>query len=350
MARTAKPVESVTTPVPERLAPAAAPWLADSREQLRAALAAGRLPHALLVLAPAGCGESALGWWAAQLALCDQEPAAAPCGTCTACKLFLAANHPDFVSVELEDSSKVLKVDQIREVTAGLALTSFRGRRKVAVIDPADRMNTSSFNALLKTLEEPSRETLLVLVANRLDRLPRTVISRCQRLSVRLPATDVALAWLDQVEARSDWQALLALAGGGPVRAVELARGGMGDLPGSMAAALEAGSRQALDPLQLAQVWFQDRPADRLAWLEAWTVEQIRELTMAVDAARVSGGDRLPKGPAPMNIRAAFNLLDRIRAARAVLETSLNTQLLFEDLMICLAEACAGRGGGRMET
>ncbi len=349
MAETRKSASDDTSPATvEGLLAAAAPWLEPARLQLQSALATGRLPHALLLQAAAGSGESALGLWAAQLALCDR-PHSAPCGQCGACVLFLAGNHPDFVSISFEEDAKVIKVDQIRELATRLTLKSFRGRRKVGIIDPADRMNTPAFNALLKTLEEPPAETLLVLVASRLDRLPRTVVSRCQRLRVVAPTAESATRWLAAGEARDDWATLLELAGGAPVRAQELARRGVSELASDMQSALDAAGRTTLDPLELAQAWFRDRPADRLAWLEAWTARCIIDLSVGREAARSSTSSGLPKTPAPMNIRTAFKLLDRVRTARATLESSLNTQLLFEDLLVCLSEACAGRDIGHLE-
>lgn len=347
--RKSTPDETAAVTFAEALAPAAAPWLEAARTQLQAALQSGRLPHALLLLAAAGSGESALGLWAGQLALCD-APESAPCGRCPSCRLFLAGNHPDFVFISFEEEAKVIKVDQIRALAGKLTLKSFRGRRKVGIIDPADRMNTQAFNALLKTLEEPPEETLLVLVASRLDRLPRTVVSRCQRLRIVGPAMDVATRWLEASEARDDWPGLLELAGGAPVRAQDLARRRVPDIAREMQAALDATGRAPLDPLDLAQAWFRDRPTDRLAWLEAWIVRCIRELALGREAPRSSTSSGLPKAPAAMNIRTAFKLLDSIRAARATLESSLNTQLLFEDLLVRLSEACAGRDIGHLET
>ena len=332
------------------LAQAQAPWLDPQRDQLLAARRDGRLPHGILLHGPAGAGQDGLALWTAQMALCENV-AEAPCGHCTSCILFLAGNHPDFYSLELEEKASFIKVDQVRELCTKLALRSFRGAGKVGIINPADRMNIQANNALLKTLEEPPEETLLILPVCRLDRLPRTVVSRCQRVKLVCPATDDAIAWLNGMTRRDDWKDLLGLAAGAPFRALEMEQGGAGELSGEMsqtlAGAAEAGS---FDPLGVAAAWSKDRPAERLAWLERWVEAFIRAEASGGDLVNNNRDFRLPMAGTGLNIKAAFALLDKLRDARALLEGSLNTQLMFEDLLVQLVESLAGRAAGRTET
>jgi DNA polymerase-3 subunit delta' len=331
------------------LAEAQVPWLAQQRAQLAAARREGRMPHALLLHGAAGAGQSGLALWTAQLVLCEAA-GEGPCGRCPSCILFLAGNHPDFYSIELEEKASYIKVDQIREVCGKLAMRSFRGAGKVGIIDPADRMNIQSNNALLKTLEEPSEETLLILSASRLDRLPRTVISRCQRLKVSTPDEAQGMDWLNAQQPRDDWQELLALSAGAPLRALQMATDGTGELCEEMRRGLfEAIATNQYDPLGMAAAWCTDRTAERLAWLERWVEELIRRQVAEGDPVNNNRDSRLPRGEAGVNIRAAFAMLDRIREARALLEGSANTQLLIEDLMVQFVETLAGRTAGRME-
>ena len=332
------------------LAQAQAPWLGPQREQLLAARRDGRLPHGILLHGPAGAGQAGLALWTAHMSLCENA-ADAPCGRCPSCVLFLAGNHPDFYSLELEDKASFIKVDQVRELCSKLALRSFRGAGKVGIIDPADRMNIQANNALLKTLEEPPEETLLILPVSRLDRLPRTVVSRCQRMKLVTPATDDAIAWLDSRNRRDDWKDLLGLAAGAPFRALQMAEEGAGELSGEMGRILaEAVGAASFDPLGVAASWSKDRPADRLAWLERWVEDSIRAEASGGDVVNNNRDFFLPSAGTGLNIRAAFALLDRLRDARALLEGSLNTQLMFEDLLVQLVETLAGRTAGGTET
>jgi DNA polymerase-3 subunit delta' len=349
MARSSKRQPEAERPPPrERLEPAAAPWLAAAREQLAAARRGARLPHGILLHGVPGLGQSALGLWTAQLVLCE-HPTQAPCGHCGSCQLFLAGNHPDFHPVELEEGATFIKVDQVRELCGKLAMRSYRGHFKVGLIDPADRMNISSNNALLKTLEEPSEDTLLLLVASRTDRLAPTVMSRCQKVRLAAPEARAALAWLGTVEKRPDWTGLLSLAAGAPLRALELAESGTAELAQEMAASLASGRPGDLDPLALADSWSKDRPAERLAWLEHLLQSWIRQGSRS-DAVNNNRDNALPSPPARLNMRAAFELLDRVREARTLQEGSANTLLLFEDLLVGFAEAFAGGSAVRPET
>lgn len=343
--RSQEPVERV--PIADRLRDAAAPWLEQARSQLAAARRAGRLPHAIMVHGQDGVGQSALALWTAQLALCDA--AEAPCGHCGACILFLAGNHPDFHLIEVEEGASYIKVDQIRELASKLGMRSYRGRAKVGLIDPAERMNISSNNALLKTLEEPPEDTVLLLATARPERLAQTVRSRCQKIRIATPAEDHAIAWLASQERRADWPLLLQLAAGAPFRASELAASGVADLASEMGSALGLIGTRGFDPLGLADAWSKDRPAQRLAWLEHLVQAWIREASVS-DAVNNNRDNALPSLPPRLNMRAAFELLDRVREARVLQEGSVNTLLLLEDLLVGFVEAFAGGSAVRPET
>ena len=137
----------------------------------------------------------------------------------------LGAGHPDFHWVEPAEGKVSLSVDQIRSICGKLALTSHGPGAKVAIVYPAEAMTLSAANALLKTLEEPTARTYLILVSHQPGRLPATIRSRCQTYAVARPGTASAVAWLnEQAPGRaSDWPALLGYGDGGPFAALDLA-------------------------------------------------------------------------------------------------------------------------------
>ena len=108
--------------------------------------------------------------------------------------LLRADNHPDSHVVRLDEDAQQIKVDQIRELIESLSLSSYRGGYKVGVIEGAEALNANGANAFLKTLEEPTGDTLLILIAKPSHRLPATIASRCLRLNLRRPAEAEALA------------------------------------------------------------------------------------------------------------------------------------------------------------
>ena len=211
-----------------RLAVAPFPWHAALGRELLARRA--RWPHAVLVTGRAGIGKRALAQWLACALLCETPRSdGAPCGGCPSCRYVSGGQHPDFRVVEpleiVDDEPKPVEwivVDRIRALTAWAELTSHRGGAKVALIEPAERMNVAAANALLKTLEEPPVNTFFLLVSHQPGRLPPTIVSRCQRIAVPTPSLDEAEAWLAGKDVR-DARALLAQAGGAPLAALLLA-------------------------------------------------------------------------------------------------------------------------------
>ena len=338
--------QTVAAPdIGEMLARAGVEWLASSREHLATMRSHDRLPHALLLLGRPGAGQSELGLWLAALLLCDRK-GAAPCGDCAGCRLFLAGTHPDFYRVGIEEDTTVIRVEQIRDLSGSFSLKSYRGRNKVALIDPADAMNISAFNALLKTLEEPSDNTYLILTASRSDRLPRTVVSRSARMRLPLPAAGAALAWLEQYRAHAGWERLLALANGAPLLALQYADAGLQEIDAKMQESLDSAQERRFDIVATAEAWSRDQPEARLFWLESWLTGLLREAALSSDLVN---NNRLPwlrvSAREPM-IRAGYRLLDELREARLRVNGALNTQLLFEGLLISLM-AFVGAGAGK---
>jgi len=339
--------EHAAAPDPgDMLARAGVAWLAPSRMRLSTMLAGQRLPHAMLLLGQPGAGQSELGTWLAALLLCDRKGETS-CGECAGCRLFLAGTHPDFYRVGLEEDAAVIRVEQIRSLSESFSLKSYRGRNKVALVDPADAMNINSFNALLKTLEEPSDNTYLILTASRSDRLPRTIVSRSARLRLPVPGAGDALAWLNGRRKFTGWERLLALANGAPFRALQYADAGLEEIDAKMQETLDSAEKGDLNIIATALAWSRDQPEARLFWLESWLTGRLREAALSSDLVN---NNRLPWLRVPVRapmIRAGYRLLDALREARLLVSGALNTQLLFEGLLISLM-ALVGEGTGKL--
>ncbi len=229
----------------------ALPWLEQPLgEALRT-----RRAHALLIHGPQGVGQFELALALAQAWLCDAPDApvakARACGVCASCRLVQARSHPDLLVVlpeALRESlgwsidaqgddgmaektakskpSKEIKVEAVRAVVAFAQTSSARGRGKVVVLHPAERMNAVAANTLLKTLEEPAGDMRFVLSSARPDALLPTVRSRCQAVALVVPHADLALAWL-KGEGVDRPEVLLNATGGQPLEALDWARQGM---------------------------------------------------------------------------------------------------------------------------
>ena len=308
-----------------------APWLDAAWRTLAARLADGRLPHALLFAGPPGLGKRELVEAFVRAALCERRAVDGhACGDCRACRLLAAGSHPDrvHVSFELRDDAKPrseIIVEQVRQMSQRLALASQFGGLQVAVIDPADAMNASAANALLKTLEEPSSATVILLVADRPARLPATIRSRCQRIEVKPPAVDVAQAWLvGQGVAAPAADAALAAMLGNPGQARQALDSDVQALRDSCLRDLAA-LRRGGSVLAIAEAWNADRPGERL-WHAA-----VLARGEAIELARggssrfgLTGVDEIPK------LAAWFAAANR---AREWLDTPLRSELVVLDLL-----------------
>ena len=330
------------------LARAAAPWLDGTRASLAAMLKNGRLAHALLLQGAPGAGQAEIAIWLAERLVCD-HPADAPCRRCAGCRLYRAGNHPDFRWIRVPEDRKEISIAQIRDLSAALSLKSFRGGAKLVLIDPADAMNAHSFNALLKTLEEPAPDTWLLLATGRSERLPRTIASRCAKIRLPLPQPETGLEWLRRQKPGSDWTGLLALAHGAPFLALEYEAAGLADLDREMGEAMQSLAAGRLDLLKHARAWAEHEPAARLFWLESWLTGQLRDAGLASDLVNNNRLPWLRARGGETKIQAGYRLLDALRDARRLVGGSLNTQLLMESLLLSWAPLARPGTGGAQE-
>lgn len=249
---------------------AIAPWQARAYAQAIAALDAGRLTHALLVCGPEGLGKRELATRLTQRLLCRAPVGGDACGRCRSCDLLAAGTHPDRYEETLEPNDKgdlksEIAVGQIRRLGDRLTLTPQIGSVQVALLHPAELMNRSAFNALLKTLEEPPPNRYLILVSDQPYRLPATIRSRCQRLELRLPPYEEARAWLQShAGAGAAVDEALAAAQGNPGLARSYLDGDALALRRAVAADLAALAAGRETALATAQAWVADRTSLRL--------------------------------------------------------------------------------------
>lgn len=223
-----------------------APWIATQTERLLK-----QSGHAWLLHGPSGLGQYSLGLALVAAWLCDQPSSQGACGHCASCHAIEVRTHADLCVLmpetvmldlgwplsekaqsEIDDKkrkpSKEIRVDALRDAIVFSQRTSARGKAKAVLIYPAERMNTVTANALLKTLEEPPGDVRFALASEAAHQLLPTIRSRCLSHSMVWPEFSAALAWLlEQGISATEAQTALRAAGGRPQNGLLLAQAGI---------------------------------------------------------------------------------------------------------------------------
>lgn len=311
------------------------PWHVAAWREFESALAADRLSHAYLIEGPQGLGKLHLAFRMAARVLDAPWPAEDPP---------IPLPHPDllWITLETDDEGKQKKqigIQQVRDACATLGMTSYSGGWKVAVVWPAEQLNAHSANALLKTLEEPAPQTLLLLVRSRLDTLPATIASRCQRMRIAPPPPEEAVPWLEARAGGGDWRRMLALAGHAPLLALLLAEEGFREFDEGFTQDLLGVIGRRKEPLEVAAEWARRPLPMTLRWLDVWTSELV--LMKAAGSTPSLPPERLRALQMALEgipLQRLFRYKDEVRSAMMRSDGVFNTQMMLEGLLVPWAD------------
>ena len=320
--------------------PLVLPWARPLWQRLVSQHQQSKLPHAILLSGHIGIGKSEFAHAFAHLLLCHHPVDQKPCGKCRSCELVRGGTHPDLVCIHPEEQSKVIKVDQVRELMSFLHTTSQQGGYRVVVMEPAESMNISAANALLKSLEEPGDNTLLLLVSHLPGQLMPTIRSRCQKVTFPFPDHAIATAWLAEELSLSNDRAeqLLSISQGAPLKAKNLYQHDLISLRASFMKSLGDLLKARVTAVTVAEKLYKE---DLLQLLD-WTCSILTDLArLQADARMLNINNKdmqkmLSAVSKKANAIEVFNLLDQVQSERLNLlqRHNPNRQLLLESILL----------------
>jgi DNA polymerase-3 subunit delta' len=316
---------------------------------LREHIAQGGVRHAYLLSGPPGIGRRTLALQFIQALNCLQPPSPGEsCGDCRACRQIGRMRYPDLLIIEPEEDSTSLKIDQIRSMQHDLALAPYEGRWKVALIQNLETATTNASNALLKTLEEPATQVVVVATARSAEALLPTIVSRCELLALRPVGRRALQAALERRgTSASQAEELANLSGGCPGRALAWLRD-PSDLERVRKALAEHDQllrANLIERFDYVSRLTNGRPTsarrERCSWLlqiwlSRWRDVMLRASGAAPGMARLEGSDSAEAWEAGIDARKALEVAQAIEAALSAIDRYANLQLVMECLMLDL--------------
>jgi len=343
------------------------PWHREAWSRL--ADPASSLHHGMILSGISGIGKREFAVALAQRILCSEVNDSLPCGTCQNCKLFNAGTHPDFHVICSESEavegrikhisqysdryqdivarekkanpSLVIPVDQIRTLIERSYQSSHISESRVALILPADRMNTNAANALLKLLEEPPAGAFFLLVSDQPGLLPATIRSRCVNESLAAPNLNQAREWiLDRIK-DADPTELMTNVSAGPIDIVRDYQDGVLQLQLGNIKCIDELMRGQLDPVELAAQMTKQDVVSLLNWIHRVVFDLIKW--------KLAGYVPAWSGQSSLNIERVSaekldKLYDKLAHYRRMARDQLNLQLALEEIFISFQQAARSAG------
>lgn len=314
------------------------PWQQHDWQQLQNYVIQKRVPQALLINGALGIGKQHLAEKFAHSLLCEHPNSEGfNCEKCSSCLLIKAQTHPDFMDITPEEEGKNITIAQIRTLIEKLSLKPQFERYRVILLHPADTLNNAAANAFLKYLEEPTERTILILVTHRMNKLPATIKSRCQKFTIAMPDKNLVLQWLSQQT--NNAEIVLNLAQGSPLLAQQYAKDEHLTQRKECFAEFLAVANQKNHPVLIAEKWLKLPETTLLFWLSSWVIDLIRyrHQTEPKNLYHADFKMALRELATRVNPIKLYEFYDLLLKSRQRLETQINKQVLWEEILIAWA-------------
>jgi DNA polymerase-3 subunit delta' len=217
----------------------------------------------------------------------------------------------------------------------------------VVIINPADAMNNNAANAFLKCLEEPNERTVIILITDRPTKLPATIVSRCQKIAISNPDKKTVFNWLQQQGIQDDQEVLFSLAQGAPLQAQNFAQNDCIKLRKDCFNNWISVAKQQIHPVVIAEDWQKLPEEPLLFWITSWLIDVIKCTYQSVN--HLYNPDLvmpLQEIAQQLDLKRLYKLYDLLLANQRLLDTQINKQLMFENILIQWQELNRGTHHG----
>ena len=313
------------------------PWQEQNWDSLYGYIKQDRIPQALLIFGASGLGKQALAnRFAYSLLCCNLGDNGFCCGVCVSCLLINADTHPDLIRIKPDEDKKSISINQIRQVVSNTYLKPQFEAHRVIIINPADVMTIQAINAFLKCLEEPTERTVFILITGKPNKLPATIISRCQKLTVTMPEKNVLSDWLNGQGIHNNQDTLSNLVRGSLLTAPQVADDTLLKQRTNCFKDWLAIAKQSAYPAIVSEKWQKLPETELVNWLISW-VSDVIKCACRINVEQLCNQDMvkpLQELSQQLNLRRLFGLYDRLLASRRQLETQANFQIMLEEILV----------------
>ena len=321
------------------------PWHNSSWDKFVMAKTQNHLPHALLISGMNGTGKLDFAKKVATSLLCTSPINNEACQNCKSCKTYHARANPDFMEIELLEGKQQISVDQIRKLSDFISYTRSFSAYRIILLNPVERMNTNAANSLLKSLEEPASNTVIILVASNLSRILPTIKSRCQLLTLPSPTTKQAISWIQQEKTNANPSELLEMANGQPLTAIAITDEDI-QSRGELANDLYSICMQEKSVTETAKNWEKFDHSTLLNWQITWIENNIKNNELQSKIQSIKQGElstTLAKLDKLLPSLEQWKLYEQLIAQKKYIHTSVNPLLFIENMLLLWLQASRSR-------
>lgn len=313
------------------------PWQQKNWVLLYSYIKQKRIPQALLITGTGGLGKHSLAKQFAHSLLCSKpQDGGSCCGRCNSCLLVKADTHPDLIHIQPDEEKKTISINQIRNVLADTYLKPQFETHRVIIISPADVMTASAANAFLKCLEEPGERTVFILISDKPNKLPATIVSRCQRLSITFPETQVLYEWLKGQGIGHNQETLLNLVKGSILKTQQLSDDGLLKQRTDCFNDWLTLANHTGHPAVISEKWQKLPETELINWLISWVTDLIK-CACGINRELLSNQDlikSLQSVSQQLELKGLYGLYDRLLSSRQQLGTQINFQIMIEEILV----------------